>query len=93
MKREILRLAALAPLFCTSALAQNTLRVPADQPTIQAAINAATNGDTVLVSPGTYYENINFNGKAITVVSAQRRGVAGASIIDAQGKGTVVSFT
>jgi hypothetical protein len=43
--------------------------VPADQPTIQSGIITALNGDTVLVAHGTYYENINFMGKAITVAS------------------------
>ncbi|HEX9916666.1 MAG TPA: choice-of-anchor Q domain-containing protein [candidate division Zixibacteria bacterium] len=43
--------------------------VPADYATIQSAINATWDGDTVLVAPGTYYENINFQRKAITVAS------------------------
>ena len=45
------------------------IHVPDDQPTIQAGINAASNGDTVLVEDGTYYENIAFIGKSITVGS------------------------
>jgi len=45
------------------------IHVPADSFTIQAAINGASDGDTVLVAPGLYYENINFMGKAITVAS------------------------
>jgi hypothetical protein len=45
------------------------VKVPQDQLSIQAGINAAVNGDTVLVADSIYYENINFMGKAITVAS------------------------
>ena len=45
------------------------IRVPADQPTIQAAINTASHGDTVVVYPGTYYENIIYRGKKIVVTT------------------------
>ncbi len=47
----------------------NIKEVPDDFPTIQQAIDEAGNGDTVFVSPGTYYENINLNGKLITIAS------------------------
>ena len=77
-------------LLVARAVAQvATIQVPADQPSIQAAINAATNGDTVLVSPGTYTENINFSGKAITVTSASG---PLATIIDGGATTSVVTF-
>jgi len=66
-----------------------TIHVPADQPTIQAAIDVALNGDTVLVSPGTYKENIDFHGKAIAVIS--QNGPAVTSI-DGGNLNTVVTF-
>lgn len=47
----------------------NTLYVPAQFNTIQSAINASINNDTILVSPGIYNEAINFNGKAILIKS------------------------
>jgi hypothetical protein len=37
--------------------------------TIKEAIDVATPGDLILVDEGTYFENINFHGKAITVAS------------------------
>jgi hypothetical protein len=43
--------------------------IPGDQPTIQEGINNSANGDTVVVNPGIYYENINFRGKSIVLTS------------------------
>jgi len=61
-------------------------KVPAEYPTIQAAIDASTDGDVILVAIGTYTgdgnRDIDFKGKAITVKSE-----AGPEtcIIDCQG--------
>src|SRR6266404_1033259 len=83
-------LSILSTLFLAQVVsAQTTIHVPGDQATIQGAINVANNGDTVLVAPGTYYENINFNGKAITVTSS---GGAAQTIIDGGGVAPVVTF-
>ena len=79
----------LLAISCASTRAQTTIMVPGSQPTVQAGINAAKNGDTVLVGPGTYVENINFNGKAITVTSS---GGPLVTILDGGGNGTVVTF-
>ena len=43
----------------------------ADFASIQSAINAATNGDEIVVRPGRYRETLSFLGKAITVRSEQ----------------------
>lgn len=65
-----------------------------DAPTIQAGIDSATAGDTVLLSPGTFAgagnHNIDFKGKAVTVESS-----AGAEFttIDCQGVGRGFIFT
>jgi hypothetical protein len=83
-------LSALLLAVAPGAQAQTTLRVPLDYPTIQFAIDAAVNGDTVLVAPGRYVENINFLGKAITVA-----GESGpeTTLIDGNQGGPVVEFS
>jgi len=53
----------------TSGLLGILRRVPQQYPTIQAGIVASVNGDTVLVSEGNYFENIDYSGKRIIVAS------------------------
>lgn len=71
-RRWLLHGTALSIALAGPALA-DTIRVPGDQPNIQAGINAAQNRDEVLVADGVYTgsgnRNINFLGKLITVRS------------------------
>src|SRR5690606_39703590 len=76
-----------------SALAQATLRVPSEYRTIQGALDAAANGDTVLVAPGTYAgrdaNELRFGGKEITLRSESG---AANTVLDNGRSGTVLIF-
>ena len=88
-----MRLFTLLLIGCVSVQATAAdINVPADQPTIQAAIVAANPGDVVIVAPGTYLEAIDFLGKAITVRSTDPNDpvVVMQTIIDGTGKFHVV---
>jgi hypothetical protein len=89
--RTSLRLGVISVLLLVSASAiAKTIYVPKDYPTISQAINAASNGDTIIVDPGTYNESIDFMGKAIKVASAKG---PEKTIINGGGSSAVVSFT
>lgn len=74
-------------LFAPATAATSVLEVPLAYPTIQQAINASNDGDTVRVAPGHYVELIDFLGKNIVVESS-----AGPDLttIDGNNTGTVV---
>lgn len=81
----------------TSFVMADILYVPADYSTIQSAIEAAGNGDSVIVSPGFYTETIDFDGKSILVSSLYLMEddslLIGSTIIDAQEGGSVATFS
>ena len=68
MKTLFILTTALLVVTCIPANA-TIINVPGDCPTIQAGIDSSSNGDTVLVQPGTYVVNIDFNGHNITLGS------------------------
>lgn len=71
-----------------------TINVPTGYPTIQSAIDAASDGDVIIVDEGTYYENINFLGKAIVLKSTNPKNVdvVTNTIIDANQISSAVIF-
>ena len=82
-------------LFASLAAHTTTIQVPTDYPTIQAALDAASASDTIVVAPGTYRENVRITKDGIQLRSTDPTdpAVVRATVIDAQRMGSVITVT
>ena len=80
----------------TSVAGARIIHVPADSSTIQGGINGTVDGDTVLVAPGMYVENIDFSGHNIILgsllLTTGDTSYVLSTIIDGDSSGSVVTF-
>jgi len=85
-----LGLVALVAVAIAASADGQLVRVPKDQPTIRAALVAATPGTTIVVAPGTYQENLVWpKVDGIRLVSASG---PEQTVLDGGGRGRVVKF-
>ena len=82
MSKYVIILSLLS--FCLN----TTIFVPHDYSSIQEAINVSIDNDSIIVSQGTYFENINFNGKRIILLGEDKE----TTIINGSQNGSVVTF-
>ncbi|MDD3111869.1 MAG: lectin like domain-containing protein [Methanofollis liminatans] len=71
---------------CIKAFTTDAIVVPRDYPTIQAAIDAADDGDTIVVENGTYDEHMNITA-SVTIVGI------GMPVVNAAGSGSAITVT
>jgi len=95
MKKSFIVASVLIAFSCAAASA-TIINVPDDYETIQEGIIFSSDGDTVLVQPDTYHENINFNGHNIVLgslfLTTGDTSFISTTIIDGDSSGSVVTF-
>lgn len=69
--RRLTSILAVAVLFAGACAQAATIRVPADEPTIQDGVDTSVHGDTVLVASGIYFESVSLLGKRIALLSEE----------------------
>ena len=68
MKRIFTTITVICLMLIASIVYSATIYIPDDYPTIQAAVDASSTGDTIIVRAGTYTENVDVN-KTLTIES------------------------
>jgi len=84
--------------LATAVCGQTVFQVVDDSFSIQSALDSASSGDTILVGPGTYSENLDFNGRLISLRSVDGPGstfinVNGGSAVSISGAAEISGFT
>jgi hypothetical protein len=81
-------LASLAVLLAAATAKADTITIPDDYPTVQAGVDAAVTGDTIIVRPGVYRENVTVITSGISIL-----GSANKSVIDGAYLGLSLTVT
>lgn len=96
MNKNLKLILLLTTLLISLNSFSSIINIPTDYEQIQSGISAAVWGDTILIQPGTYVENIDFLGKSITVgslfLTTQDTTYISQTIIDGNNNGAVVKF-
>lgn len=94
MKVIISLIMCVLPLILLSVIRTVSLDGTQQYTVIQTAIISSASGDSIIVYPGTYYENINYSGKNITIASLElttgNPAYRDSTIIDGNNNGSCV---